>query len=185
MAAPRVSIRYAKSLIGLASERGTLAEVERDVRAILAAIECSRELELMLASPVIKADAKKNVIDRVFGNHLDALTVAFLQILLTKGREGLVRSICDATIRLLRDMRGVYAASIRTAQPLAPEVRDRLVGRLNSQFPGGVELTEVVDAEVLGGFVLHVGDRMLDASVKRQLALIRRELTENEYEPEF
>jgi F-type H+-transporting ATPase subunit delta len=48
-----------------------------------------------------------------------------------------------------------------------------------------VELTEVVDSEVLGGFVLRVDDRMLDASVKRQLTLIRRELTENEYEPEF
>jgi F-type H+-transporting ATPase subunit delta len=82
-------------------------------------------------------------------------------------------------------MKGVHAATIRTAQPLEPRVRERLVQRLNAQYAGGVELTEVVDSEVLGGFVLRVDDRMLDASVKRQLTLIRRELTENEYEPEF
>ena len=58
MAAPRVSIRYAKSLIGLAAERGVLAEVERDVRAILATVEGSRDLERMLESPVIKSDTK-------------------------------------------------------------------------------------------------------------------------------
>jgi|694.fasta_scaffold117479_2 F-type H+-transporting ATPase subunit delta len=185
MAAPRVSIRYAKSLIGLASERGVLVEVERDVRSILTAIEGSRELELMLASPVIKTDTKENVITRVFGAHLDTLTLAFLRILLTKGREPLVRPICEATLRLLREMKGVHAATIRTAQPLEPRVRERLVQRLNAQYAGGVELTEVVDSEVLGGFVLRVDDRMLDASVKRQLTLIRRELTENEYEPEF
>jgi F-type H+-transporting ATPase subunit delta len=95
-----------------------------------------------------------------------------------------VRSICEATVRLLREMRGVHTAEVRTAQPLAPEVRDRLLQRLNA-LEGGVELQERVDPDLLGGFVLRVDDRMLDASVKRQLTLIRRELTENEYEPEF
>ena len=87
-------------------------------------------------------------------------------------------------MRLLREMRGVHTAEVRTAQPLAPEVRDRLLQRLNA-LEGGVELQERVDPDLLGGFVLRVDDRMLDASVKRQLTLIRRELTENEYEPEF
>lgn len=184
MAAPRVSIRYAKSLIGLAAERGVLAEVERDVRAILTTVEGSRELARMLESPVIKSDTKEKVVDRVFTGHLDALTLAFLKILLAKGREPLVKPICEATVRLLREMRGVHTAEVRTAHPLAPEVRERLMQRLNA-LAGGVELQERVDPDLLGGFVLRVDDRMLDASVKRQLTLIRRELTENEYEPEF
>ena len=66
MATPRAAIRYAKSLFSLAEEQGSIDAMEQDVQTLSATIEASDDLELMLQSPVIKADAKEKILVKIF-----------------------------------------------------------------------------------------------------------------------
>ena len=171
MAVARVASRYAKALLSLAEERGELDAVAQDLTTLEQVVEGNRELELMLQSPLVKADKKQAVLDAVFGSHLSPLTQAYLRILVQKGREGLMRNIQEA--------------SVTTAVPLDDALRAKVLAQVAKIHQGQVELTEHVDANILGGYILQMGDRMIDASVKRQIRALGRELTEHDYEPEF
>ena len=68
---------------------------------------------------------------------------------------------------------------------LTAELREKVLGQVAKVHNGDVELQEQVDPNILGGYILKMGDQMVDASIKRQLRSLGRELTEHDYEPEF
>jgi F-type H+-transporting ATPase subunit delta len=185
MAAPRVASRYAKSLLSLAEERGELNAIEQDIETVRSTVHASGELQLLLASPVLKPDQKQRVLDAIFKAHVGAMMMEFIAILVRKGRVGILGHIADACTQLLRQMKGIQSAEVTTAVPLDGGAKDRLLSELKRLHNGEVELKETVNADLIGGFVLRVEDRMLDASVRQSLNRLRRELTEHDYEPEF
>jgi F-type H+-transporting ATPase subunit delta len=185
MAVARVASRYAKALLSLAEERGELDAVAKDLALLEEVVAGNRELELMLQSPLVKADKKLAVLEAVFGPHLSALTNAYLGILVQKGREGLIKDLTAEGNNQLRQMRNIQEASVTTAVPLDDALRNRILAQVAKIHEGDIELTEHVDADILGGYILQMGDRMIDASVKRQIRALGRELTEHDYEPEF
>ena len=79
MATPRAAIRYAKSLFSLAEEQGSIDAMEQDVQTLSATIEASDDLELMLQSPVIKADAKEKILVKIFEGHIGALSLGICE----------------------------------------------------------------------------------------------------------
>ena len=185
MATSRASIRYAKSLFTLAEKQGGLEEMEVDVRTVQAAIAGSDELELMLKSPVIKPDVKERILKLIFAENVGELSMSFLSILVRKGRESLLPSIMDEALGLIRNMRNVKTAEVRTAVPMNDAIRERVTAALRKMHEGEVELEEQVDASLIGGFQLLMDNRMLDASIKREIELLRRRINDHDYEPEF
>jgi F-type H+-transporting ATPase subunit delta len=87
--------------------------------------------------------------------------------------------------RQLRVLRNIQEVSVTTAVPLTDELRSRILAQVAQVHKGEVEMKELVDPDILGGYVLQLGDQMIDASVKRQMKALGRELTEHDYEPEL
>ena len=85
MSTPRAAKRYAKSLFSLSDERGAIEHMENDVRQLQDAIAGSHELELLLKSPVIKADTKEKILVRIFDKNISDLSLEFVKILVRKG----------------------------------------------------------------------------------------------------
>jgi len=134
---------------------------------------------------VVKADKKQAVLDAVFSKHVSTLTMGYLRIMVGKGREGLIGDLAIEGKNQLRLMRNVKEVSLTTASPLTSELREKVLGQVAKVHNGEVELQEQVDPNILGGYILKMGDQMVDASIKRQLRSLGRELTEHDYEPEF
>ena len=88
MGSIRVASRYAKALLGLASERGELKSVEADLNSLSSLVDSSREFELLLVSPVVKPDQKKSVLEKLLKDKLSEVTFSFIMLLVSKGREG-------------------------------------------------------------------------------------------------
>jgi F-type H+-transporting ATPase subunit delta len=145
----------------------------------------SRDLVLLLQSPIIKSDKKQAVLDAVLQDHLGELVSSYLRILVNKGREGLVVDMVTEGQSQLRALRNIQSVSVTTAFPLTDSLRDQIMAQVANVHKGDVDLTETVDPEILGGYMLKMGDQMIDASVKRHLRTLGRELTEHDYEPEF
>src|SRR6187455_3025266 len=99
---PRLASRYAKSLIDLAVEQKALEVTLKDIQLIDATIRGSRELALMLKSPVIKADKKDAVVNAVFSGRLTPLTQAFIRLLTFKGREDVLGEVASSFIAQYR-----------------------------------------------------------------------------------
>ena len=185
MASIRVASRYAKALLGLASERGELSVIDNDINTLSNLVNSSREFELLLVSPVIKPDQKKSVLDALLKNKISEVTFSFINLLVSKGRESAVPSIIEETKSQLRTMNNIQAATVKTASPLDNSSRAKILAEVAKLHNGEIELKEIVDPEILGGFVLRMDDKEIDASIKRQLKTLGRKLTEHDYEPEF
>ena len=185
MSNPRAAKRYAKSLFSLSEGRGAIEHMEKDAQQIQDVIVNSQELELLLKSPVVKADAKEKILVSIFDQNISDLTLEFMRILVRKGRESILPSIIQETLSLVRNMRNVRLAEVKTAVPMDDALRERVSKALKHLHDGEVELQETVEPTLLGGFQLFMDNRMIDASIKRELDVLRRQITDHDYEPEF
>jgi len=177
--------RYAKSLLDLAVETNKLEEVYKDMTDVSNTVKGSRELRLLLQSPIIKPDAKAKVLGEIFSSQVSDLTKSFINIVTEKGREGVLEGIGDAFILQYKAHKNLAIAEVITASPLDAETKvkvDEVIGKIaNSE----AEIKETVKPEIIGGFIVKVGDKMIDASVASKLKELKREFTENQYIPGF
>lgn len=183
MSNPKVAYRYAKSLLDLATERGEADVVEKDLAVIVQALDENRDLRVFMNSPVVKSDKKEKVLDAIFGGRISILTSSFVRIITSKGRERLLHEVAGQYLRQIRVKKGIMTASVVTATPLDNASRieiHRLVTKLNENRE--IVITETIDPEIIGGFVLKVEDKMVDASVLSHFRKLRMEFTKNLYE---
>jgi F-type H+-transporting ATPase subunit delta len=186
MADSRVASRYVKSLLGLAVEKGVLDKVHDDMVMFAKVCEQNRAFVLMLRNPIIKHDKKRDILEKTFNGRVNALTMAIFDIITRKNREPLLPAIAREFHIAYNDYKGVGGASITTAVPLDEKLRgeiEQIVKKLSDKKQ--VEIAEKVDADMIGGFVLNIGDRQIDASIKNKLKALKVKFSENPYIKEF
>lgn len=179
---PRLAARYAKSLLDLAVEQKSLDATLQDVQTIDATIRSSRELAAVLKSPVINADKKDAIVEAVFGSKLSPLTRAFVKLLTSKGREGTLAEMAASFMSQYREMNNISQIKLVTAAPVSDAVKEGIRQKVAASMPGqSVEMTTEVHPELIGGFVLEMGDKLVDASIRRDLNDIKKQFTQNLY----
>ncbi len=165
-----VAGRYASALFDLAREQDALDAVARDLEAVSAMLEESPELGRALKSPVVKSDVKTGIA-RSLGEKagFNDLTVRFLGVLGEQERLDLLADMVTAFETLAAEHRGEATVEVVSAVPLAPEQEQAVREMAATSLGKTVQLRTAVDPELLGGLVLRVGSRMIDASVKTKL----------------
>ncbi|GAA4002317.1 ATP synthase F1 subunit delta [Hymenobacter fastidiosus] len=184
MSEQRVASRYAKSLLDLAEERGTLEQVKEDMDLFRKTLDQNRDLRLLLRNPIVKHDKKLAILKAIFSGKVSELTEKFFSIVTQHNRENTLEWVATEFQSQYDLRRGMQVAQVTTATPLAPELREELnkVVRRQSGLEN-VTLHESVDESLIGGFILRVGDRQLDESVRNSLRKLRNTFKENPYQP--
>jgi F-type H+-transporting ATPase subunit delta len=179
----RVAGRYAKSLMDLAIEQGKLQTVVGDIEQLATAVK-NRDLYLMLKSPIINGDKKESVMGILFGESFDNMTMSFINICISKGREELLPEIASDFLAEYKRMRGITEVKLRTATPLSQDAIEAIREKLltSSTTAKNVEIETVVDPSLIGGYVIEFGDKLYDASVVNKLAVLKKEFAGNLYE---
>ena len=172
-----VASRYAKSLIDLATEKGQLEAVYADILQVKSVCDNSHDFKLFLNSPIIKAEKKVSTIKSVFEGKINAITSAFLTIVASKRRESVIPQMADSFIEQYRAQKNILTAVVVSANGLDAATKQKALELVKSQMKGEVELIEKTDANIIGGFILKIGDKQIDRSVSRQLSNLKKELT--------
>lgn len=186
MADLRVASRYVKSLLDLAVEQGALEDVHRDMQLFAKVCDENRAFALMLKSPVIRHDKKKDILGKLFQGKVNKLTMAILNIITSKNREPILPAIAKEFHNAYNVYKNIGKASITSAVPLDEKLRKEILQitqKLSERKE--VELTEKVDPSLIGGFVLNVGDKQIDASIKNKIRSLKVKFAENPYVKEF
>jgi len=179
-----VAYRYARSLMELAQERGVLAGAHDDMALIANTCAASRELLVLLSSPVVKADKKAAVLEKVFAGRIGELTNRFVGILVRKGREAMLPHVAVAFNELYKINQGIVTAEVTSAVPLDDAARKRVHELATAKHPGkSIQLSEKVDPSLIGGVSIRIGDEQYDGTVSRRLSDMRREFSKNPYIP--
>lgn len=179
MSETRIANRYATSLVELATKQGILSEVENDVRAFLATLEGSRDLSNLLKSPIIYGDKKRNILHKLFGSSFNKLTLSFIDLVVRKKREVIFDTILREFVSQVDETRNRLSAKLTLAQPVSKEVVEKLIAYLEKTTGKSVEVDTQIDPDILGGFVVKYGDRLIDASVASQLQSLEKHLLNN------
>ena len=177
MRSHRAATRYAKSIIELAKEQKVLDEVHSDMQLFSAVIEENRVFAVMLKNPIINHDKKRKVLHALFDTRMNKLTILAFDLITKKNRESILAEISTELQVQYNTIKGLQVAEITTTINLDDELREKF-NELVAEISGKkAKLKEVVDESIVAGFVLNVGDRRLDHSIKTQLNNIKRELT--------
>ncbi|WP_210518176.1 ATP synthase F1 subunit delta [Hymenobacter terricola] len=183
MADQRVAARYAKSLLDLGKEMGTLDSVKADMDLLGKTVAESRELRLLLRNPIVKHDKKLAILTAIFKGKVSDVTMRFFTILTQKNRESALEGMGTEFQVQYNAMQGIQMAEVTSATPLTPASRAEMEKLVTEQTGlTQVKLTEKVDADLIGGFVLRVGDIQIDDSVRTSLRKMRISLQENTYQ---
>lgn len=187
MKSRKAAVRYAKSLLVLARERDTLDAVQSDMETIRNTVAENRDLELLLKSPVIKADKKTQILHAVFASKVGELSMAFIDIMVRKGREHLLAPAAGEMVRMAKEAKSIYEASVTTAVPMDDATRAKVQVIVDQLCPQGAttELAEHIDTGLIGGFVIRYADQMVDASVASGIRNLKRDFSENLFVPEL
>ena len=180
MRGTRAAQRYAKAILSLAKDKNSAEAVNKDMNTISKTVLNSRDLENMLTSPVVKNSIKKSALLEIFKN-LDAVTKGALDILIENGRINILHLVARQYIIQYNEMNKVQQAVVTTAIPLDSQLEKIVLAKVKELTGSEASLKNIVDEDIIGGFVLRVGDMQYDASVARNLTRLKRELKDNTY----
>ncbi|WP_372918347.1 ATP synthase F1 subunit delta [Salegentibacter sp.] len=180
MKGTRAAQRYAKAIIGLAKDKNATDAVYEDMQSISQTIANSKDLKSMLGSPVVKSGIKKSALREIFKD-AHAITMSGIDILVENGRINLLDIVARQYIVKYHSLNNTQQAVVTTAVPLTKELEEKVQVKIKELTGNEASLKNVVDEDMIGGFVLRVGDLQYDASVASNLNRLKRELKNNTY----
>jgi F-type H+-transporting ATPase subunit delta len=179
MGGSKAAQRYAKAVLAEAKSSNTADSVFDDMKSIAGTIAASRELQTVLKSPVVKASDKQNALLEIFKD-VSAGSKNLIEVLVANQRIDKLEQVAHAYVDLYNDFKGVKVARVTTAVPITPEIEKRVIAKVR-EMTGSDKITlhNVVDQDIIGGFVLRVGDMQYNASIADNLNKLKRQFTIN------
>ncbi|MBU0560396.1 MAG: ATP synthase F1 subunit delta [Bacteroidetes bacterium] len=175
-----ITSRYAKALLDDSEEKALLPKVHEDVNLLLNTLSQSVELKRFLKSPVIKQEKKKEILLEIFSERICAETKNFIEFLVSKKREDLIEEIFIRFIEVYNEKHGIVVAEVTSAQELSDAQKKELIQKLEKRTAKKVELKYKIDESIIGGFVIKIGDTLINGSAKHQLTLLKKKFLEEE-----
>jgi len=179
---PRLATRYAKSLIGLAQERGELETVYKDMQFLQSICKSNPDFVNLLRSPVVRADKKDAIISAITKDRISKMTATFTKLLTSKGREEDLPEIINAFISQYNEIKGIEKVKLTTAVPVSEDVKKALLDKVKKSTGfDKIEMESIVNPNIIGGFILEYNNNLVDASISRDLKDISKQFQENVY----
>jgi len=178
MAESRAAIRYAKAVLSLATDQKATEAVNKDMKLILNTIAESKDLREMLLNPVVRSSVKEAVLSQVFKNS-NKITGDLIKTLIANKRISLLGDVASKYNKLFDTLIGVEVAQVTTAVALTDALKTKVLAKVKELTGKEIEVNNVIDESILGGFILRVGDIQYNASIANKLNKLKREFTLN------
>ena len=171
-----IARNYAETLLVLATRAEDLRGWGKMLTDVASAMRENPSLKLFLESPRVSAAQKSGVIGKAFTDRMPRLMLRFIQTLVMHRRQMLIPEIATEYLNLVDEAEGRIHARVTVAKETDEAGRDAIANHLSRVFGKQVVPHLTVDPSIMGGVVVHVGDTVLDGSVKKRLASLRRKM---------
>lgn len=181
----RAALRYAKAILNLAKDSKEDSAVNKDMQLIVSTIEENNELEVVLESPIIKAADKMNVLNAMFSEKVNNITLGLFNLLKENKRISMLVSIAKKYTIIFDYYKHIQVAKVTTAVPISAEIEKQVLAKIVALTGDKANLENVVNPDILGGFILRVGDVQYDASISNYLSELKKEFDNSHYIPKI
>jgi F-type H+-transporting ATPase subunit delta len=176
MSSTRAAIRYAKAILDMANSKSAANEVSQDMTLIATTIKGNLELDTFIQNPTIKVEVKESALLEVFAS-VNNVTKGLFHLLLENKRFEILELIAIEYNKLFDEANGVEVAKVTTAIAITPELEAKILAKIKEFSDKKVTIENTVDASIIGGFILRIGDKQYNASVANRLQVLKRELS--------
>lgn len=177
----RAALRYAKAALNLAKEANNIKEINNDMLLISSTVDGSKELQAFLKNPISKAEDKLKVINGLFGDKINSITNGIIKLLVSNKRLNLLSFVAKQYTMLFDKEQGVQIAKVTTAIPLTDALKTKVLAKVKAVTNKEATIENIIDENIIGGFILQIGDKQYDASISGKLGNLRRNFEKNDY----
>ncbi|REC46713.1 MULTISPECIES: ATP synthase F1 subunit delta [Chryseobacterium] len=175
MLTSKVAKRYAQGLLDFTNESGQTATVFSEMKDVVKIMKESADLNKFFMTPYIDSKKKVEVAKEIFKG-LSASSQNLITLVIRHGRENQLKNIAQEFINKVEDISGVQRVTVTSATQLSKENLDQILRNSNLvNTNANFDLQINVKPEILGGYILRVGDQQIDASVKSKLNSIKKD----------
>lgn len=178
MSGTRAAIRYAKAVLSLAIDQKSEETINNDMKLIAKTISENTDLDLALKNAIAKQETKKEILTQVFPK-LNPLSSKLFDVLVDNNRIDAVGDVARKYNELYEAHIGKEKATVTTAVPMTDDLEIKVMAKIKELTSKSVELVNIVDENIIGGFILRVGDIQYNASIANKLNKLKREFTLN------
>ncbi len=175
----KAGARYAKSLIDLSTEQNSLEEIKNDMVFFEKVVNDNSELEAILKNPIVPIDKKQGILQGIFGDHVHLITASFFKLVVKKGRSSILFDTAKQFIQQYNVIKGIVTAEVTSASALTDANRAEIVSLVKKEIGANeVIVAEKINPDLIGGFILKVGDKQFDASISSGLNKLKKEFAQ-------
>ncbi len=175
------ALAYASAMLQVGTAQGDASAYGDQLNAVANAISDDAQLRVFIESPKISRENKKAALQAALAGKVAEPVLNLLKLLIDRGRQFLVEDIADTYGELEDVAAGRVKATITSATEIPAEQRDALVASIKSKTGREVVATEVVDAGLLAGLTIQVGDLVVDGSLRSHLQRVRQEVLQTRF----
>ncbi len=165
--------RYVKPLFDVANENNKLDKIAKDLEVIDQTLHESEDLRGFLFDPSVERQAKRNVLEKLFAK-FTPFTLNFLRVVVDKNRPLVFDQAYPLFSEMLNDHRGITTGVVETAQPLDKKSFKKVKESLEKRFAKQLDLSQIVNPDLIGGMKVRIGNMVLDGSVRRRLTKLKK-----------
>jgi F-type H+-transporting ATPase subunit delta len=171
----KISVRYARAIFQSALEKKILDKVNEDM-IFISEVCKTPEMKEFLGSPIITPSKKEAILHKMFDNNVEKITLSLIDLIVKNGREGFIPAIAREFMHETKKFKGITESVLTTAVKVDEGVKKQITDLIAGVFKTKVELKEIIDPEIVGGFILQIDDSYIDGSVRNKLRKIKKEL---------
>jgi F-type H+-transporting ATPase subunit delta len=177
VSAERLARVYAEAVLDAAGDRSAQDALMEELNGLKAGVlDRDPKVQELFASELISEDDKYAMLDRVFAGRSSPLLVTFLKVLNKHGRLGMIRDVIAATRKLWETRSGRVPVQLETANPLTPDLEKDLLASLTKVLGADPIVSASVNPDLIAGFIIRVGDRVFDVSMRTRLEAMRKDM---------
>lgn len=165
-----ITTPYAEAFLQVAERRNEVDEVVDQAKAVLDLWNQSSALRDAMSSPVLEVEAKKRALQNLFAGQVSSSFLNMLKLLADRQRIGVLDAVLERMLELYREQRKIALATVTSASALTEEQQTELQKKVQAVAgTDNLEITLKVDPELIGGFVVSLGSKVIDASLAGQV----------------
>lgn len=176
MITAKAAHRYAEAIFPLAKEQNNIDEIMQDFNLIHRAITSSADLRILVTSPVISQQNKKNIFHDIFKNKISNLTFDLLNLMIEKNRENLILDVCSRFEVLYNKEKNLLPIIIKSANELPEEIKKSIIAKVESISGKKILPSYKIDSSIISGVIIQINDWVYDVSLARKLEIIHKRL---------
>lgn len=173
MAFNEIARMYAGALLEIGREKGTLLQVEEELKLVAESIAGDRDMMMYLKAPGFSREDKKSLIDRIFSGKLSEVMVNFLKLLVDKDRQVLINEVDESFAELMDKVHNRQRVTLIASAEIDGTVIERIKSALKDKFKKEIILDITINKSILGGIIIKVGDLIIDGSLSKSLSRVR------------